>query len=93
MEELEKQLSDATSKPKTVRSSGASKHNYSPGNYSHVHNHHMIAMYLIEKKGSRKMHKDRSRSPSPRNISFSGSSSTFPSFGRWTAHRAYVKKV
>lgn len=43
----------------------------------------------------KRTHKERSRSPSPSplNVSFSGSNSSFPSFGRWTAHRAYVKKV
>lgn len=50
--------------------------------------------HYIDKKGTRRLHRDRSQSPpSPRNISFSGPSSSFPSFGRWTAHRAYVKKV
>ena len=90
MEQMEKQLSNATTKLKSVRS--PAKQTYSPGIIHYVTSSR-TCMIMTEKKGSRKVHKDQSRSPSPRNISFTGSSSSFPSFGRWTAHRAYVKKV
>ena len=95
MEEMEKELSDATSKPKTRRSPGTLRHNSSPGICRNTCACIIIGcmMCIIEKEASRKMHKDQSQSPPPRNVSFSGSSLTFPSFGRWTAHRAYVKKV
>lgn len=60
---------------------------------THVRSSYSTLIVVVEKKvagGTIKVHKDRSRSPSPHKI---GSTSNFPPLGRWTAHRAYIKKV